>query len=328
MKIFKLIFILIGIILLCAVIIFKISDGLPERDKQVYNSALQLTEQVNTLVWKEFNFKEYPTAIRYKDTEYVFYYNRITERKPVLQVAANTARLVDGKANIFVLNINDMEVLKEFSEGLGNSDYLLGKFSLRNKSMSDAEYIAILYHEGFHAYQIQKYGDVFVSRIDSLVKKYGFEDFFGIINRKDVYEQYKPEAFILYKVFETNDNDALKLLAQQYLDARKTRHVKLKELLAKEDYIMMEDFEQYYEKLEGIASYIMLKISELLGREDIFNEYKDSIIEDFSGTKKFYNSGAGMCYLLDKLGVPWKQDVFSNNLSLEQLIQKSLEGTY
>jgi hypothetical protein len=149
-----------------------------------------------------------------------------------------------------------------------------------------------------------------------------------VINKEEVCELYRNEASVLGRIFDASGSENIKLLARQFLHAREFRHVRLKEILSKEEYSMLKDFEQYYEKLEGTATYINIKIAELLGDTDLFARYKDSVSREFNGTKKFYNTGAGMCYMLDKLGFPWKEDIFRQQLSLEQIIRQSLEGSY
>ena len=160
MKKFLIVYGLIGIILVTLLICFS-STELPEINQTLYIQATQLSDRVTEEIWPGYSFKSYPVAIRKGNTDYVFHGDKCIKRKAALPIIAATAYKHEGEINIFMPSKADMDSLGQIAEGLSESQeqFFITGFALDKEGISDNRYVAILFHEGLHAYQLEHFKD-------------------------------------------------------------------------------------------------------------------------------------------------------------------------
>ena len=324
MKYFISLFILFGIFIFSITVFLTHNQNLSKENLELYNKARDFSGQVEEKIWEGFEFDSYPIAFRQKNTDYVLYNNEIITREPILPVAACTAQMVDNKVNVFMLSKEDMDTFSEFAEGFSDDKYILSKLSIGGNGVSNEEYICILYHESFHAYQIERYN---IDDFFNIIKEgnLNIQRIFDIIDGSDIIQLYKNEAEVLNKVFDSYNKEDLKLVANEYLESRLCRIDTLRKTLSSSDFEMLMKLEQFYETVEGTATYVSLKTAQVIGSDIVYNKHKNSLLNDFYGTKKYYNSGMALCILLDKLEVEWKISAFRNK-KLQTIVEDVLEG--
>ena len=207
-----------------------------------------------------------------------------------------------------------------------------------NLIMGEAEsYTAGLIHEAFHGYQgsrtIQKF-----SKAEFFAQK--SNEYPWHLDRNS--SGWRDEADLLMKAYESGDDaDALKFI-REYLNVRDDRR---READLSEEMI---EYEKNREWLEGLAKYTELKIGmvadEKSGYEPVteikdlgdFNNYnkRDEYFRNQlsevpraaarSGESRFYYGGMLQAMLLDRMARGWKNEIFDEDIFLEDLLRKSV----
>ncbi|MCX7922581.1 MAG: hypothetical protein N3B21_11330 [Clostridia bacterium] len=327
MKAFKITYGCIGLLIISLCLYFG-SRGLPEKNRELYNRAYSISNAVESRIWSGFHFNQYPVAVRKRSTEYVLQGRKETKREAVLPVTAATAYKMKDGMNILIPCKEDMDSLGQMAEGLsGSGDELFtAQFALDKEAMPDNRYIAILYHEGLHALQLDNYFE----RMTNILPKHKDDiDFNGMLGEIDgqtgIMDLYKKETKTLYGIIKSKDKAEFKTGIKEYLAIRSEREKAVKSRLGAkkaEDFIRYENF---YELMEGTARYMEIRIAEILKDEKLYDEYLDSLQESGTGREKYYRSGMGICLVLDKLSSEWKDDIFSRAVPLSEVLNKLAE---
>lgn len=321
MKWFRRAYIFVGLLLI-SLIVYLGSKGLTEKTKELYKEAYKLSDEVEEKIWEGYNFSKYPVAIRKGSKEYVIKDLEESRRKPVLPVIANTAYRVEGEMNIFVVSKEDMEIIGEMAEGLSGDgqNFLLQQFAFEKKSITDNQYIAILFHEGFHAYQLENFEEQLMNmlpKVDDLELKEWMNE---VDKDTSLVELYKKESMLLYEITKEAREDTLRTLVKDFLKLREERHKAVKNKFGQDKGEAIIGYESFLELVEGTARYMEAEIANLLADEELYNQYIDSLKEISTGREKYYRSGMGIAMNLNRFDKNWRNKPFCRPLSLSELL--------
>lgn len=318
MKLFKIIYGAAGILILALCLFFGFR-GLDQKEKELYQRAYELSGEVEESIWNGYSFKKYPVAVRKGEREYVLQGSDEYQRRAVLPIIAATAYKVEGELNVFIPSKADLESLGEIVEGLakGEDALFISGFSLNRQSLSDNKYIAVLYHEGFHAFQMDNYSrDLFKSMPDDEEETRLLKIVSSIEMDNYLKGLYDKEREIMFSIINAKDESTIKEEIKKFVDVRRERVQALTNKYGKSDIDSLLKLEDYYEKVEGTARYTEIKVAEILEDDSLYQEYLNSLQESASGKEKYYRSGMGICLILDKLDTGWKKHIFSGTDSM------------
>lgn len=308
MKRFKASFIMFGIILFSSFILLQ-KDDFPDLEEKLIQEASEVNEEN---IWPNFDMQIFPIEIREDDNAYLFYKDEKIKREPALPVLAATVYKVDGEIQVFMPSKDAMEDLGRLMEDSNQGGFLFSNaFSLSGMKLTDNHYIALLYHEIFHGYQMKYYeNDIFGNMPSDFNERDTYQYIESIKDDNTLYELYLNQNRVLYDIIkgEKTIND-YKNAREAYIHALNQRY----------DQKIVEDIvylENYYEKIEGTARYVQLKVLFALDEKQLYNQYIENISEDVDGKEKYLRSGMAIALLLDTYRPDWKSDVFSSDLSL------------
>ena len=312
MKRFKAGFIMFGIILISSFILLQ-KDDFPDLEESLIEEAFQVNEED---IWPNFDMGVFPIEIREDDNAYLFYKGEKTKREPVLPVLAATVYKVDDEIQVFMPSKDAMEKLGRLMEdGHEGGPLLSSAFSLSGMKLTNNHYIALLYHEIFHGYQMKYYeDDIFRTMPNDFDERETYQYIDSIKDDKDLYELQLKQNRVLYDIIkgEKTIND-YKHARQMYINALNQTY----------DQEIVDDIlylENYYEKIEGTARYVQLKTLFALDEKQLYNQYIEDINEDIGGKEKYLRSGMAISLLLDTYDPDWKSDVLSSDLSLYEYL--------
>lgn len=326
MKTFKYMYAVFGLTLL-VICIYHGTKGLSEKDKHLYRYAYELSDELEEKIWPDYNFKEYPVAVRKGNYEYVLKGESQGKRRAALPVIAATAYWVKDEMNIFIPSKSVMDSLGQLVEGLSGEEEMLfiKGFSLEKKTISDNQYIAILHHEGLHAFQFDNYSEslfkIMTKEEEERIRLLSTID--QDASLQNLYNKEKKK--LVHIIGLENKGDIIEGI-KEYIALRNIRREELIKRFGNsksEELLMLEN---YYEKVEGTARYIEVKAVELMKDENLYKEYMDSLQETVAGKEKYYRSGMAMCLVLDKLGYNWKEDVFKRTDSIFEILIATIGG--
>ncbi|NLO39043.1 MAG: hypothetical protein GX115_06190 [Ruminiclostridium sp.] len=320
MKKFLIVYGLIGIILVTLLICFS-STELPEINQTLYIQATQLSDRVTEEIWPGYSFKSYPVAIRKGNTDYVFHGDKCIKRKAALPIIAATAYKHEGEINIFMPSKADMDSLGQIAEGLSESQeqFFITGFALDKEGISDNRYVAILFHEGLHAYQLEHFKDnLFNAMPDS---SHEHEEVLRLVDTDTTIRNlYARENEAFYDILQLQDKGELKGKISRYLTIREERIHTFRQKYGDGKTDLLKVLENYYEKVEGTARYTEARAARLLGDDDLYREYIQSLQVNMDGNEKYYRSGMAMSLIFDELNPAWKEEVFSKPESMFELL--------
>lgn len=313
MKKFMIIYIVIGLCLSSLILIFKDRDTMV-LEHQLINEAYTLD---TSSLWPSLSLSNYPIAIRNNQKEYVFFQHDMTKRKPFFPVIVATAYQVNDRIEVFMPSKKTMENLGQLMEGVSSNQALslIEGFAFHQQTLSNDQYMAMIFHEALHAYQIEYYEHELFNQLPE-----GFDErkTLQLISTIDQSEFLKSFYLSEYQILEdaiTNPD-----LIPQFLLKRQARIDQLHLIFTEQEVEHILFLENYYEKIEGTARYLESQVLFTLGNLTLYNQYKDKIDEYQLGKEKYYRSGMGVCMLLDHQSTSWKAHVFSNTQPLDQLL--------
>jgi hypothetical protein len=325
MRKFKIIYAIIGVILAAGVLMTSLA-GLPERDRELYEKACSLEDGRSDSIWPGLRISDYPVALRKGNTEYVLFNGSVEKRRPVLPVIACTAYPADGTVNVFVPCKSVMDSLGQIAEGFssGTEDFLIGQFSIESRRMSNNQYIAVLYHETMHAFQLSRY-DYRIAEMANW-EDADMEEMITELETDPVIQAlYKKQTELLYRMAAVDtgvpDMDDIR----EYI---KTRDETLEAFClkaGKQNGDMIGAYIDVTELMEGTARYAEAKTAQVLNDSELYEQYLSSLQETLPGREKYYRSGMGICMLLDKLSTGWKDSLFADGLTLAGMLEKAAE---
>ncbi len=330
MRRFLSLYIAVGVALVILAVFFG-SPGLDQKDLALYRQA---SEMKGEDFWPGLDITDYPVAIRSGNREYVIRNGKVASRKPALPVLAATAYRVEGQVNVFLPAKKEMESLGNIMEGMmsGGETLVLKGFSMSSEEVPDERYMAFLYHETLHGYQIQNYeGPLF----QQIPKDYDERSMLELITEIDKNEKlrnlYLAENKALYKAvtsqqdtMDKEDSEDTKDMIEKYLALREARNKELSKHFEKDEIQRILWLEAYYEKVEGTARYVEAKVLMALGEKALYNQYIESLKNYSDGKEKYYQSGMGISFILDELQEEWKTSVFNQPETMHEILKETM----
>lgn len=289
----KLIYLLIGIALIVGIFSTNI-DSIDEDTLTLIEKAREVDLEYE--LWPGYKLSDYAIDVNYGKVEFRYNNGEITKQKPSLEVLAFTAELEENGPVIKVLP----------ESRLSGTINIMGNMS--KKERRDV-YISTLFHEGFHAFQMENGGIDYDNEQDNHNL---YEKFNNILYKLDNDEKYQKlwieELSSMLDYLEDGNKEL-------WVGSFNNRKKYLKILLGK-DFDFYMRMENDRELIEGTAKYVEDKSLEILTEE--FNKPKTEGIY-IGGVSKFYLSGRVKCLILDK-GIEWKEDLFNSSKTLTDLL--------
>ncbi len=202
------------------------------------------------------------------------------------------------------------------------------------------DWLQLVMHEYFHSYQFSHQAtltylaETIQVSADTLDKIYLQHAWFR--------ELLEKENLALLNAIRVNGNDSIKLYIDEFLETRKTRRMKFENL----NQFRISIYENFWETIEGSARYAeyylagnfkSLDTDYAIQCDSLFRNYKDyTHLLNFENEKEFvertrimqayyYVTGFNLCRLMDKMGIPYKQNLFDNPGSgLYDIFSKSI----
>lgn len=318
--IFYLVYGLIGGLLLMGLLL-STPKGLPDVNYDLYVTAKSISPVVGKEVWKGLRLSDYPVAIRQGNTEYVFYEGKTTRRKAVLPLIAATAYELDGLMNVLIPCYHELGNLSELAEGMNNEgDMMKNSFGFNEDTLKEEEYLAVMYHETFHAYQFTHHRELLA--LGEKTKRFDIEYMSQLEQDEELSSYYEKEGRLLHEALTASSTRVCLQKAMYYVDLRHKREVYLQAKLG--EYEKVSDWEVFYELVEGTASYVQMRVLDLLGDTESYQEAIDSVHKLGDGRHKYYESGMAMSMIMDRLGIEWQEGIFQSGKPMFQQFQDQI----
>jgi hypothetical protein len=326
MKTFKIVYILIGVILTAGVLITSFT-GLAKEDLELYEKACSLEDGRSDAIWPGLKIRDYPVALRKGNKEYVIFEGSVEKRRPVLPVIACTAYPAGDTVNVFVPCKSVMDSLGQIVEGFssGGENFLISQFSVETKRISENQYVALLYHETMHAFQLSRY-EAQIAKMADWEDEKDVEEMITELERDpSIQALHKKQAELLHRLVTSEDGDPDENDIREYIKTRQETLAafRLKAGTGKGD--MIGAYIDMTELLEGTAFYAEAKTASVLDDSELYEQYLSSLQETLPGREKYYRSGMGICMLLDRVSPGWKDGLFAGGLTLAQMLEKAVE---
>lgn len=307
----------IGVVLILATL-FTGSYGIHPDNRQSYEMALNLQEQVDGLAFPKFRLEDY--FVRCFDGTYDYVFSsqdgevHMEKQDPVLGIIAGTAYEVDGSYQVIVPTIDkfhDLVSVMDAVSGIQNETFTFGE-----QEFGKEEQATVIWHEATHAWQFTNYR----KQIQDRIKKGKADDTFNDLS-KIIDGNAKVVA-----IYQQEMNFLLQAVKAESIDAKISGVLKYKQLeeqrrsLLPEEILTMED---YYESVEGIAYYVESKVYEMFNGSEAYDEnYIAPICQYSKGTHKYYSMGMAKGLLLDEVSKDWKSS-YDYSISLTQLLYEA-----
>lgn len=324
MKIFKIAYLAVGIVLTACVLALSLA-GLPKDDRELYSAAVELDKRASDNIWPGLNIEDYPVAVRKGSSEYVIFKNEIKKRKPVLPIAACTAYPVNGEMNVFLPSKLELDSIGQIAEGLSSDPqyFFVNRFHIESRKLSDGQYVSILHHEALHAFQY-KYFERQLSTMEPACEESEIE---LLLEEADgdpaISSLEKKLTALLYSLVNTSEEKSFRSAAEEYLSSRQALMEAYSEKFGKEKAGLIGRYTERTETVEGTARYVEYKTAGVLMDDKLMQQYLTGLKENVKGKEKYYRSGMAICLLLDRCYQDWKQYVFTGPASPAALLEKS-----
>lgn len=308
-------------------------NGLSGQDRQIYEQAVSMQEQVDTLGFGNFRLQDYPVAMYDGTKDYVFYQGEIKERAPVLETFAGTVYPVEDHFEVIIPTVEQFDKLLSLAGGVEGM--------VTGSGYGPREQKAVLWHEAFHAYQLTHFA--------ILGEKVTAEEMEAELEADQAQEGISEEAWIVREV-DQKDGIRKKIEAELHLlesaaklssqmDKENGRYAadmgKLKEILSRYGESRRQrlaempqeavEAEIRCELTEGPAYYMEAKVYEMLSGKDAYEEqYLDGISVFEGGRGKYYRTGMAKCLILDQILPDWK-NTFDFTMGLDECCEQAAD---
>ena len=167
----KVLYIATGMILGVATLLTG-TYGLSQKNYDIYESAMALSNEVSDLGFDKFDITDYKIRFYNGNRDYIFSKidnTLIVEKeKPILDAFVGTAWEVDGIYQVVVPAIekfSDMFSIFGMANSL-SSFQETGNFNFMENEYGSKEHIATIWHEAFHAYQMTYYMETITNSLE------------------------------------------------------------------------------------------------------------------------------------------------------------------
>lgn len=289
------------------------THGLSRQNREIYERALSLQQDVDALGFRDFRLDDYKVRFFDGESDYVIAAGEIRKEKPVFTTFVGTAYEVDGEYQVILPvleNFSQMFDLLDTAAGLSE-----GGTELETGGYGADEHTATLWHETFHAYQMNNYYDNCLgllqgAQTDGNLEKVILE---GVDSQADMVQYFEQGTALLRRAYLAEEESARNEYLRSYLSLEQSRRSLISgEARAAED---------YYEAVEGSARYVEGRIISLLkGTEAMENRYIGRYSYE-KGAAKYYQTGMLKCLILTQADPGWNQD-YRFDRSLNELLQE------
>ena len=282
-------------ILLAAACICTGEKKLSQTDRQIYEKACSLEQEMEMLGFSGFSVRDYRVRYYDGDCDYVIAPSAdtytVTREKPKLDTFAGTIVKV-GKEYQIVLPT--YEKFKNFFAALDTAGSLqqqkeAGETVFALDSYSKETQATVIWHEAFHAWQQENGLDQAYAlgqeNREAIIKKY--------VDKNSVQKKaFTEEMKYLQNAYESTDMEIKKKQIKKALELQKKREVALSDKVSAA--------EGFLQNLEGSARYVECAAYRKLAGDEV---WKKQFLQAFSyadGSGKYYDMGMYKCMLLDQ----------------------------
>ena len=270
-----------------------------ETEKELYRQALSLQPHADSLGFEGFRLADHPIAVFTGGQDYVLQGDRVISREPVLDGFYGTVYEVNGRYEAFVPAWDE---LQKMISGTG-------------AELTGSTYVAMLWHEGFHAWQLTHYNS-----INEIYK--------GLMSGEITFDLEGLDENASYRqLFLSEQRSLAKAIEAETLPEVLNLLYEWAELAEQYDGLMTETHRlavDFFEMLEGSAYTVESQIYARLEGEQASKERYLHVNADYnSGNFKYYKSGMMKLLLIERLNPNW-QDGFSAEATLNTMLMELL----
>lgn len=217
MKLYGILYGALGVILMGATIMTGI-NGLSPQNKAVYDDALSLQQDVDTVGFEDFKLEDYKVRFFDGNADYVVSGETIKKEPAVFTTFVGTAYEVDGDYQVILPTVENFSAMFDLLGTAGSISE--GETNFTEAQYGAKEHIATLWHETLHAYQMRHYYDQLTGLLDEGAEGENIEDIIvsSVDSNQHVVELYKKQMELLNKAYDAEDLTDKKTLAAQYLE--------------------------------------------------------------------------------------------------------------
>lgn len=292
-----------GIVLLSAWL-WTARPGISEENRRIYEEAVGLQDQVDTLGFQGFCLSDYPVAMYDGKSEYVFGNGEVQKRSPVLETFAGTVWPVGDHFEVIVPTVEQFGQLMSLTGGVEGM--------AAGSGYGPSEQKASIWHEAFHAYQLTDFA-VLGEKVTAEDLQAELSDHKGaeekseeqwiveeVDEKPDLKKKLEGEMRLLKKAACDSDIDELHRTILEYRECRRQR---MEEMPAE-----AREAEIRCELTEGTAYYVESAVFRMASGGQAFEErYLEGLDRYENGRGKYYRTGFAKCMILDRLDSHWKE---------------------
>lgn len=320
MKRWKMAYAVTGV-LLAAGSVATAGYGLPGVDRDIYQNALALDEEMQELGFGDFSLRGRKVRFYDGSCDYVVQTDSenqlvVRKEKAQLDVFAGTTLEVDGQWQVLLPTYGQFSGLFDAMGTLGSYQQGMqeGQFDFSGSGYDGCMHAATIWHEAFHAWQAEKWHDS-MAVLGGQTQKDG-ESLDDIIvgeadSSRELTALFTEEMEQLSRAYHAPDIAEKKEWTAKALETAKMRSGKLSDAAKAAEYFL--------ENYEGSARYVeSMAYREMAGNA----AWQARYLKDFqygNGSEKYYQMGMLKCVLLDELTDGWQQE-FSDDMGLDELL--------
>ncbi len=294
-------------------------------DKEIYEEALGLQEQVDELGFGGFCLADYPVAMYDGEWDHVFYDGEIKRRKPVLETFAGTAYPVENHFEVIVPTLEQFDSLMSLAGGVEGM--------VSGSGYGDREQISTIWHEAFHAYQLTDHA-VLGERItpEEMQEELEGQEDQEADETADMKNSLENEMKLLKETVDmvltdTGERtdaaalaeyiDGIKEMVLEYRECRRERMAKMSQ--------EARDAEIRCELTEGTAYYVEYSVYGMTaGAQACRERYLENLDRYEGGRGKYYRTGLAKCLILDALAPGWRE-TFDFTKGLDEVLEEAVK---
>ncbi len=292
-------------------------------DKEIYEEALGLQEQVDELGFGGFCLADYPVAMYDGEWDHVFYDGEIKRRKPVLETFAGTAYPVEDHFEVIVPTLEQFDSLMSLAGGVEGM--------VSGSGYGAREQISTIWHEAFHAYQLTDHA-VLGERItpEEMQEELEGQEDQEADETADMKNSLENEMKLLKETVDmvltdTGERtdaaalaeyiDGIKEMVLEYRECRRERMAKMSQ--------EARDAEIRCELTEGTAYYVEYSVYGMTaGAQACQERYLENLDWYEGGRGKYYRTGLAKCLILDALAPGWRE-TFDFTKGLDEVLEEA-----
>ncbi|MDD6307049.1 MAG: hypothetical protein PUA75_08970 [Clostridiales bacterium] len=288
-------------VLLAASVALTGTYGLSKVDREVYDTAMELEEQMQKKGFLAFTPSKMKVRFFNGKEDYVVRGNVVTKEEAAFDTFVGTTSKIDGDYQVILPayeNFSDMFALLDTAQNAAE-----GEANFAEDTYSINAHVATLWHEAFHAWQMTNWE----KEVNEKCKEAGLgseETIDEIVlsevdSDKELVVLFSEEMELLMNAYETENQEEKKHLVTEALAISDKREAQAGR---KVTYA-----ENYLEMTEGSARYVEAEVYRLLEGEMAWQKAYLGAFIYRNGTEKYYTMGMYKCLLLDELMPEWKE---------------------